>query len=155
KKKRAPVCLHVVADEREQSVREALRLFARRGEGERTIDEVQGARALPQRFAPAGKLDVRLLERSDRGGELLLEHDELSRRSAGVLGDARILALPREERGRLGGLGLRAPSRLAQLPLRRRQPREIVAVHFLRAVLERLHGFATRFALRETQERHF
>src|ERR1035437_5180296 len=106
KKKRAPVCLHVVADEREQSLREALRLFARRGERERTIEKVDRARALAQRFAPAVKLAVRLLERSNRGGELLLEHDELSRRSAGVLGDARIVALPREQRGRLGGNGV-------------------------------------------------
>ena len=63
---RTAVRVHVVADEREQSFGELPRVVRRRVERQHAIDQIDGARLLPERFAAPMQLDVRLLELLDR-----------------------------------------------------------------------------------------
>ena len=66
---------------------------------------------------------------------------------------ARPPARGEQRRGLARGAGTRDALRLAQLFLGGRQPRDVVAVHLLRDVLERLHGLEARVALGEAEER--
>src|SRR5205085_3432298 len=56
---RAPLRLHVVADEREQAVDELARVVRRRVERQYAVDEIERARRLPQRLAAAVQLQLR------------------------------------------------------------------------------------------------
>src|SRR5687767_6318706 len=73
---RAALRMHVVADEREESVRQLAGIVGGVVQREHTIDEVQRARALAQLLAATVQLDVRLLELLDGAADRGLDSIE-------------------------------------------------------------------------------
>ena len=100
--------VHVVADEREQSVGELARIVGRRVERQHAIDQIDRARLLTERFAAPVQLDVRLLELLDRRPDRGLDGVGATKRAARVLVRLRELALERHDARRVGA----TPARL-------------------------------------------
>ena len=94
----APLCLHVIADQRQQTVHQFPGVGRLGVERERAVQQIQRAGPLPQGFTAAMQLDVCLLELPHRRRELLVGEFSPAKRPTGLLTRPRGIRLNREQR---------------------------------------------------------